>query len=162
MYQTIFKDIKTKLSTIEEIKWVEWYLEQENQKGGIINTPCVLIKFEPAAIVQIAKTTKQANINFELLIYTDFKKANAKVGGDTQKHFEIEHQIETALSIYEQTDITPVERRVGLLKSSMTFISRTTACIPSTDGTTTVNKEDITPCITETILNLNEKLKMKN
>ncbi len=77
MFKAILNDIKSKLSTTPEIKLVEWYLGQDNQKGGIINTPCVLVKFDPATVVQIAKLQEQENISFELLIYTDFKKGNA-------------------------------------------------------------------------------------
>ncbi len=56
MFKPIFNDIKNKLTSISEIKLVEWYLGQDNKKGGIVNTPCVLVKFESAEITQIAKS----------------------------------------------------------------------------------------------------------
>ncbi len=151
MYKTIFNDLKSRLSAIPEVKLVEWYLGQDNQKGGIVNSPCVLVKFEPAVVTQIAKTQEQAEIRFELLIYTDFKKGNARVGADTNAHFEVEKQIYAAMSSYERTGIVPIERQVGLLKSSMEFISRITACIPLSNGSTVIQKSNILPEVDTTM-----------
>ena len=144
MYEAIFEMVKAKLSTINDIKWIEWYLEQENQKGGIINTPCILVKFEPTAINQVSKSTEQADINFELLIYTDFKKSNSKVGSNTSVHSQIEKRVHSVLSNFERTNIEPIERKVGLLKSSMTFIDRTTTCVPQANNQI-ISTENITP-----------------
>ena len=145
MYRAIFNDIQNRLAVVQEVKLVEWYLEQDNQKGGIVNSPCVLVKFEPAVVTQIAKSQEQTDIRFELLIYTDFKKGNAKVGSDTNLHFDVEEKIHTALAGYERTVIAPIERQVGLLKSSMEFICRTTACIPVLDGGTIISSTNISP-----------------
>ena len=151
MYKAIFNDIQSRLTAVPEVKLVEWYLGQDNQKGGIVNSPCVLVKFEPAAVTQIAKSQEQVNISFELLIYTDFKKGNAKVGADTNLHFEIEKKIHDALAGYERTGIVPIERQVGLLKSSMEFICRTTACIPVSSGSTIIPKTNISPQVDTTL-----------
>ncbi len=151
MFNAIFNNIKSKLSATPEIKLVEWYLGQDNQKGGIVNSPCVLVKFEPASVTQIAKSQEQADISFELVIYTDFKKGNAKVSADTNLHFEIEEKIHAALAGYERTGIVPIERQVGLLKSSMEFISRTTACIPVSGGSTIIPTANISPDVDTTL-----------
>ncbi len=151
MYKAIFNDIQNRLAAVQEVKLVEWYLEQDNQKGGIVNSPCVLVKFEPVVVTQIAKSQEQANISFELLIYTDFKKGNVKVGADTNLHFEVEGKIHAALAGYERSGIAPIERQLGLLKSSMEFICRTTACIPVSGGGTIIPKTNISPQVDTTL-----------
>ncbi len=151
MFKAIINDIKSKLSAILEVKLVAWYLGQDNQKGGIVNSPCVLVKFELAAVTQIAKSQEQADIRFELLIYTDFKKGNNKVGADTNLHFEMEEKIHATLSGYERTGILPIERQAGLLKSSMTFTSQITACIPSLVEKTVIPSSTISPDVDTTL-----------
>lgn len=143
MYKIIFNDIQSRLATLPEVKQVAWYLGQDNQKGGIINIPCVLVKFAPAVVTQIAKTREQVELRFELCIYTDFKKGNPKVGTQANLHFKVEEQIHTALAGYERTGITPMEREGGLLKSTVEFICRTTGCIPNPSINDTINAENI-------------------
>ncbi len=73
------------------------------------------------------------------------------MGADTNLYFEIEEKIHAALAGYERTGIVPIERQVGLLKSSMEFISRTTACIPVSGGGTIIPTANISPDV-DTIL----------
>jgi hypothetical protein len=129
VFKQLFNILKTKLSTIPELKNIDWYLDQDKTKGGIINTPTVLVRFEPTNPNQVSKKSQSIEVTFEIKLYTDFHKSIHKLTSDSN-HFDIEQSIFEILVNYEQTGLVPASKDSGFLYSSQTYITKLVCALP--------------------------------
>lgn len=126
IFKEVFNAVETKLKTIPGIKNIEWYLEQDRKKGGIIQTPCVYVQFKTERPVQISKHHQEIEIEieieieFKLLLYTDWKKSTNEIT-ELNNHFDIEQLIYEEMGCFEQIEIEPIRKDNALLLSSQTY-----------------------------------------
>jgi uncharacterized lipoprotein YehR (DUF1307 family) len=98
MYLYPYQIIKKRLSEIQEIKDLNWYLQQydDNQRGRVLyNAPGVYIQFEPIITQQLDKYTQMAESVITIHLVTDSVQDNDK--RIATKHAEVLDQIYTKL-----------------------------------------------------------------
>jgi hypothetical protein len=81
MYLYPYQIIKKRLSEIQEIKDLNWYLQQyeDNQRGRVLyNAPGVYIQFEPIITQQLDKFTQMAESVITIHLVTDSVQDNEK------------------------------------------------------------------------------------
>ncbi len=151
MFKEHYNHIKTQLETIPEIKVIEWYLEQDDEKGGIINTPCVFVNFEPAEINALTKDQQEVIVDVELILYTDFKKSKSKIADDTNRHISIMADIRSKMYCFEETGHLPMERDNGLIRSSVLLQDKFVEKRAKKPAFGIITPEEFSPEITEGI-----------
>ncbi len=149
VFKQLFDILKTKLSTIPELKNIDWYLDQDKTKGGIINTPTALVRFEPTNPKQLTKKSQNINVTFEIKLYTDYHKSIHKLTTDSN-HFDIEQTIFEALVKYEQIGLVPVTKDNGFLYSAQTYVTKLVCALPLPPPANVIQPQNITPNISTT------------
>lgn len=145
IYHGIFTVLKQKLQEIEPLKNIDWYLDQEKKKGGIIQTPCIFIEFEDAKPIQVTKYHQEVEVEFKLKLYTDFKKSPEEIDKPDNIHFIIEQEVFLAMNEYEQIEIEPAQKDNHLLMSSQSFKHKFLNCIPQNATNNTIQSANISP-----------------
>lgn len=141
--------LRDKLKTIAIIKNIEWYLDQDKKKAGIVATPSVFIAFKINEIKDLSKGVRYIDLDFELKIFTDYKKSYHEIT-QNNKHFNVESEIIDLFKACELVGHTPLQKQSALLYSSYTFELKRTEFVAKKD-TQQINAQNLSPKINTTL-----------
>lgn len=141
--------LRDKLKTIAIIKNIEWYLDQDKKKAGIVATPSVFVAFKVNEIKDVSRVVRYIYLDFELKIFTDYKKSYHEIT-QNNKHFNVEREIVELFKGCELVGHSPLEKRNSLLYSSYTFELKRTENVTKKD-TQQINAQNLSPIINTTL-----------